>query len=574
MSTVTVNLSQAAWNSTAALRAQGGAATLADSVDIFFLAGYTFNTTHPYYSSASLVGSTGRLNFSDGGYQLYTGVVDLTPNADSGKAIATGIEEYSPNAFRLSFGGKLTFDYSGSINGTSIIGTGGTLTAASLQTLIPTYSSAYNSQLGNVNLSLHGALDAHVDGGFQGTLSSFDVHADHFLTSGNISGNFNVSGNGTEIGMHLASASVNGTLTGFSNMYNDGSQVSMSGASLAVTGATVIDERLFADAANFSGNDVISITLPAAVTIPWTVAAGSGDDTVTLRGGGTALSANAGSGNDTITLLDNGHAVDGGDGTDTVSLAGARSTFSITKVGGAYVLASAGQANDVLQNVETLKFADATMSVEYNDVVQALYVAYFGRAADSGGLTNFQQQLASLHAPHDLASVSEAYNSNAGIRALIDGFGSSDESKALYSGDTTSFVTSIYKNVFSRAPDADGLHFWVDAIDHYGLTKANASLSIMAGALSNTSTQGKLDAALVNNRVTIASDFSFAIDTPAEQLAYSGNTAAATVRAMLATVDANTDLVAFQGTVQSTLAHMQLSTGLVGIAAPDDGFFH
>jgi hypothetical protein len=170
--------------------------------------------------------------------------------------------------------------------------------------------------------------------------------------------------------------------------------------------------------------------------------------------------------------------------------------------------------------------------------------------------------------------VSEAYNSNAGIRALIDGFGSSDESKALYSGDTTSFVTSIYKNVFSRAPDADGLHFWVDAIDHYGLTKANASLSIMAGALSNTSTQGKLDAALVNNRVTIASDFSFAIDTPAEQLAYSGNTAAATVRAMLATVDANTDLVAFQGTVQSTLAHMQLSTGLVGIAAPDDGFFH
>jgi hypothetical protein len=96
----------------------------------------------------------------------------------------------------------------------------------------------------------------------------------------------------------------------------------------------------------------------------------------------------------------------------------------------------------------------------------------------------------------------------------------------------------------------------------------------MAGALSNSSTQGKLDAAVVNNRVTIASDFSFAIDTPAELLAYSGNAAAATVRAMLAKVDASTDLAAFQTTVQTTLANMQLNVGLVGIADHDSPLFH
>jgi TorA maturation chaperone TorD len=170
--------------------------------------------------------------------------------------------------------------------------------------------------------------------------------------------------------------------------------------------------------------------------------------------------------------------------------------------------------------------------------------------------------------------VSVAYNNDAGIRALIDSFGGSEESKALYSGDTTSFVTAIYKNIFSRAPDAEGLNFWVDAIDHHGLTKANASLSIMAGALANTSSQGKLDAALVNNRTAIASDFSFALDTPSEVLAYSGNAAAAAVRAMLATVTASTDLAAFQATVQSTLAHMPLDTGLVGVAEHNGALFH
>jgi hypothetical protein len=573
MSTINVNLSQTALNTTVAMRANNGASTLAEDLDIYFQASHSFSTAHPYYSSANLNGSTGRLDFSDGGYELYTGIVDLTPNASNGKATATGIEEYSPNAFRLSFGGKLNFDYSATADGTSIIGTGGTITAATLQTLLPSNSSAYDRNLGNINLSTHGSLQTTTDGGFKGTITSFDAHAERLVSSSNVSGNFNVSGNGTDIGMGLASTSLSGTLSGFSNLYADGSQVLLSGASLAVTGASIVDERLFADAANFSGNDQISVTLPSVVTAPWAIAAGSGDDSMTLRGGGGALSVNAGSGNDAITLLDQGHAVDGGDGRDTVNLAGARSSFGITKVGDTFVVAMAGQANNVMQHVETLKFNDTSLSLEYNDVVQALYVAYFGRAADFFGLANFQQRLASLNAPHDFAGVSAAYNTNADIRALIDGFGGSDESKALYPGDTTSFVTAIYRNIFSRAPDSEGLSFWVDAIDHHGLTKANASLSVMAAALSNTSAQGKEDAALMNNRTTIAADFTFAIVTPSETLAYAGNAAAASVRAMLATVTASTDLAAFQPTVQKTLADMQLQVGLVGVAGHDAGFF-
>jgi hypothetical protein len=575
VTTVYVHLTQNALDTMLAMRAQNSASTLADNLDLFFLASHSFSATHPYYASANLTGSTGRLDFSDGAYQLYTGIVDLTPAAFSGHATATGIEEYSPNAFRLSFGGKLTFDYSLGSAGTSIIGTGGTITDASMQTLVPASSSAYSTQLGNVTLSAHGSLLTNTQGDFSGTINSFDAQAERLVPSSNISGNFKVSGNGTNIGLGLSSTTLSGTLTGLSTNYTDGSYVTMSGASLKVTGASVVDERMLFDTANFGGNDMIEIMLSGhSFTTPWAIAAGAGDDIVTLMGGLGTLSVDAGSGNDQINLLDHGHAVDGGDGHDIVHLVDYRSGVRILKKGDTYLLIGSEQRTDVLQHVEKIRFVadDVYLSLEYDDVVQALYVAYFGRAADAGGLANFQQRLIDLNAPHDFAGLSAAYNTNAGIRALIDSFGGSDESKALYSGDTTSFVSAIYKNVLSRAPDAEGLAFWVDAIDHHGLTKANASLSIMAGALSNTTAQGKLDAALIGNRTTIASDFSFALNTTREAQAYSGDAAAAAVRAMLATVTASTDLDAFQTTVQATidnLAGVHPAVGLVGIPGHD-----
>ena len=279
-----------------------------------------------------------------------------------------------------------------------------------------------------------------------------------------------------------------------------------------------------------------------ASTLAFTVAS-------TLNQGGTAA-------NDTLTATAGNNNIDGGAGNDTVVFNGTRANYDIIKgIGGYVVTAKGGGADgkDMLLNVETLQFSDASLSVAYDDVVQALYVAYFGRAADSGGLANFQAQLAGLNAPRDFAGVSDAYNTNAGIRALIDSFGNSAESNALYSGSTTSFVTAVYRNVLNRDPDAGGLQFWVDAIDRAGLAKTNASLSIMAGALSNTTPQGKIDGALVNNKTTIASHFTFAIDTSAELEGYKGDAAAATVRSMLASATPITDVAAFQATIKSVL---------------------
>jgi S-layer protein len=192
-------------------------------------------------------------------------------------------------------------------------------------------------------------------------------------------------------------------------------------------------------------------------------------------------------------------------------------------------------------------------AADYIPLVQSLYLSYFGRPADTLGLANFSAQLDALHAPTTVNELTAAYKTTPALKTLIDSFGTSAESAALYTGDSVAFVTAIYANVLNRTPDFDGLVYWATEINAGRLTKANASLAIMAGAINNTSTQGLIDAAVVANKVTIATNFTTAIDTGAELAAYSGNAAAATAREMMKTVTSTTTAAAFQATIDATL---------------------
>lgn len=191
---------------------------------------------------------------------------------------------------------------------------------------------------------------------------------------------------------------------------------------------------------------------------------------------------------------------------------------------------------------------------DYYPLVQQLYVAYFGRPADKLGLENFATALSNNGAPTTAAGLSAQYNAGNGtVRALVDQFGTSAESNALYTGDTLNFVNAIYQNLFNRSADVAGLTFWANAINTGALSRGNAALSIAAGAASNTSAQGVIDAAIVANKITVATHFTDAINTAPELLAYVGNAAAATARAMLAQVTNTTDTTTFQTTVEATL---------------------
>src|SRR5471032_1909210 len=217
----------------------------------------------------------------------------------------------------------------------------------------------------------------------------------------------------------------------------------------------------------------------------------------------------------------------------------------------------------------------------YSSLVQQFYVAYFGRPADAAALPNFSAALAAANAPTGLAELSSAYASNDAIHALIDSFGNSAESASLYgalgsgAANASNFITAIYANLFNRAPDAGGLAFWTTAITSGALTPGAAALNIAAGAASNTSTQGQLDALTLSNKTAVAALFTADLNAPVYVAAYAGDSAAAQARALLHGVNDNTTPGDYTQTVQlaaDTLAHLvplTLTNGIDNLSAPE-----
>jgi hypothetical protein len=220
---------------------------------------------------------------------------------------------------------------------------------------------------------------------------------------------------------------------------------------------------------------------------------------------------------------------------------------------------SASQARQVIRSV-------THQASDYQAVTQALYVAYFGRPADPSGLANFETALLNADAPTDVAGLSAAYATNPAVKSLIDSFGISAESAKLYgSGNSSSFVTAVFGNVLGRAPQAEGLAFWSGAIDAGTVSRGDAALAIMAGALTNPSAQGLLDAQLIDNRLAVAANFTAAVSREDVGAAYSGASAAQSARAMLNAVTAGTDTAAYQSSVQTTITGLMASANI----APD-----
>ncbi|HEY8027071.1 MAG TPA: DUF4214 domain-containing protein [Burkholderiaceae bacterium] len=216
--------------------------------------------------------------------------------------------------------------------------------------------------------------------------------------------------------------------------------------------------------------------------------------------------------------------------------------------------------------------AQKQQNAGYAIVVQSLYMAYFGRPADPAGLVNFEAALASANAPANVVDLAAQYTTNPALKALIDGFGTSQESKNLYGNNSTDFfVIEVFNNVVGRPPLSGGLSFWANAIDSGQLSRGNAALAIMAGALSNTSTQGKVDAQLINNRLSLASYFTAQLTAFGVTGSYTGAAAAANARNLLSNVTTTTVVPAYQSVVASSVAAMVGSGPIVEMFAGTTG---
>jgi hypothetical protein len=68
-----------------------------------------------------------------------------------------------------------------------------------------------------------------------------------------------------------------------------------------------------------------------------------------------------------------------------------------------------------------------------------------------------------------------ALESGATLPQLAAGFIASNEFQQRYDSVHTSadFISLLYQNVLDRAPDAQGLAYWVGALDHAGTPRAD-----------------------------------------------------------------------------------------------------
>jgi hypothetical protein len=128
-----------------------------------------------------------------------------------------------------------------------------------------------------------------------------------------------------------------------------------------------------------------------------------------------------------------------------------------------------------------------------------LYLAFFGRAPDVGGLEYWQEIL--LESGRDFATISAD-------------FAWSPEAQALFpqGGSNRDFVRAVYLNCFGREPDTLGWDWWTDRLNaldpndpQYLNNRGSFVGELILGAYAPTS--GAEDRNLLTNRHEVAMDY-------------------------------------------------------------------
>jgi hypothetical protein len=169
------------------------------------------------------------------------------------------------------------------------------------------------------------------------------------------------------------------------------------------------------------------------------------------------------SANDTLIAHGGNEIIDGGAGTDTLVVGGPRASFTIGVDGSAFSLvdlAGGGGGTDTLLNMERISFSDISVALDISGVggkAYRLYQATFDRTPDKGGLGFW---ISFMDKGMDLTTVAQYF---------ID----APEFKQLYGGaqNDAQFITALYHNALHRDPEAAGLAWYLDALQH-GVSKA------------------------------------------------------------------------------------------------------
>lgn len=244
--------------------------------------------------------------------------------------------------------------------------------------------------------------------------------------------------------------------------------------------------------------------------------AGAGDDTIDPGAGNDVVLA--GAGNDTIIGGEGDNQIDGGSGYDIAKYVKAFNETYVKVMDNDTI--HVGLHSDNLLNVEEIDFSDQsfdTQNLLVEDDIAKIYIAYFGRAADADGLKYWATQAVN-QANDQVANHGKIYSDaiSGAIDDIASGFSDSAEAESMYTGinagvmneaQLTTFISSIYNNLFNRDAEQTGLDYWVKdglALQQDGGNLGSIVKTIIDGAQDQP---GTLDRTFMQNKAQVAWDY-------------------------------------------------------------------
>jgi len=211
------------------------------------------------------------------------------------------------------------------------------------------------------------------------------------------------------------------------------------------------------------------------------IAGNIGSDAAALPGTGVYGT----SGNDSFVASPGGQLFAGDGGHDTLTInEGFRGDTVSLLANGDQAVTHRGQV-DTVRGVADVLFLDGREVFDPNDPaaqVLRLYQAAFGRAPDQAGLHGW---INAIGQGTPLAAVAGAFLGSAEFNARYGvGLG------------TSAFVTALYQNALSRAPDAAGLAGWTSEINSGQVTQAQALVGFSESAENRANTAGQVAAGI------------------------------------------------------------------------------
>jgi S-layer protein len=132
------------------------------------------------------------------------------------------------------------------------------------------------------------------------------------------------------------------------------------------------------------------------------------------------------------------------------------------------------------------------MALSAAQLITQIYVGYYDRAPDAAGLNYWVGR----------------YNAGMKLADIAQSFSVQTESTNTYAylanpnvASVSTFLTSVYANLFNRAPDSAGLTYWTNEINSGRSNVGNAILNIISGAQDTASS---MDLTTITNKMTAA----------------------------------------------------------------------